>query len=55
MTDRTNPAQPLLGFAEVGPDDQLWEYAAFHFTGSEILTLGQLYPNRSDAEMYSMN
>jgi hypothetical protein len=33
MTDRTNPAQPLLGFAEVGPDDQLWEYAAFHFTG----------------------
>ena len=28
MTDRTNAAQPLLGFAEVGPDKELWEYAA---------------------------
>jgi hypothetical protein len=27
VTDRTNPAQPLLGFTEVGPDKQLWEYA----------------------------
>src|SRR5882757_10075291 len=27
ITDHTNPAQPRLGFAEVGPDQQLWEYA----------------------------
>jgi hypothetical protein len=25
MTDRADPAQPLLGFAEVGPDKELWE------------------------------
>jgi len=51
MTDRTNPAQPLLGFAEVGPDKQLWEYAALVTAlDSEILTLGQLYRDRADAE-----
>jgi hypothetical protein len=34
ISDRANPAQPLLGFAEVGPDQQLWEYAAWllHWT-----------------------
>src|SRR6201995_2749696 len=51
VTDRTNPAQPLLGFAEVGPDKQLWEYAALVTSlDSEILTLGQLYRDRADCE-----
>jgi hypothetical protein len=51
MTDRTNPAQPRLGFAKVGPDQQLWEYAALVTSlDSEILTLGQLYRDRADAE-----
>jgi hypothetical protein len=51
ITDRANPAQPLLGFAEVGPDNELWEYAALATSlDSEILTLGQLYRDRADAE-----
>jgi hypothetical protein len=51
VTDRTDPAQPLLGFAEVGPDKELWEYAALVTSlDSEILTLGQLYRDRADAE-----
>jgi hypothetical protein len=51
ISDRNDPAQPLLGFAEVGPDDQLWEYAALVTSlDSEILTLGQLYRDRTDAE-----
>jgi Transposase DDE domain len=48
---RLDPAQPLLGFAEVGPDNELWEYAALVTSlDSEILTLGQLYRDRADAE-----
>jgi Transposase DDE domain group 1 len=51
ISDLTNPAQPLLGFAEVGSDKQLWEYAALVTSlDSEILTLGQLYGDRADAE-----
>jgi hypothetical protein len=51
VIDRTNPAQPLLGFAEVGPDKQLWEYAALVTSlDSEILTLGQLYRDGSVAK-----
>jgi hypothetical protein len=51
MTDRANPAQLLLGFAEVGPDKELWEYAALVTSlDNEILTLGQLYRDRADAE-----
>jgi hypothetical protein len=51
MTDRANPAQPLLGFAEIGPDKQMWEYAALVTSlDSEILTLGQLYRDRADCE-----
>jgi hypothetical protein len=51
ITDRTNPAQPLLGFAEVGPDKAVWEYAALVTSlDSEILTLGQLYRDRADCE-----
>ena len=51
ITDRTNPAQPLLGFAEVGPDKAAWEYAALITSlDNEILTLGQLYRDRADCE-----
>ena len=28
IVDHRDPAQPRLGFAEVGPDRQVWEYAA---------------------------
>jgi hypothetical protein len=28
IADTTNPAQPRLGFAEIGPDQSVWEYAA---------------------------
>jgi hypothetical protein len=51
MSDRVKPDQPLLGFAEVGPDKELWEYAALVTSlDNEILTLGQLYRDRADAE-----
>jgi hypothetical protein len=51
IPDRSNSAQPLLGFTEVGPDNDLWEYAALVTSlDSEILTLGQLYRDRADAE-----
>jgi Transposase DDE domain group 1 len=51
ITDRTNPAQALLGFAEVGPDKAVWEYAALVTSlDNEILTLGQLYRDRADCE-----
>jgi hypothetical protein len=49
--NRAHPAHPLLGFTEVGPDKELWEYAALVTSLSdEILTLGQLYRDRADAE-----
>ena len=49
--DHGDPAQPRLGFAEVGPDRQVWEYAALVTSlDSEILTLGQLYRDRADCE-----
>lgn len=51
ITSHGNPAQPRLGFAEVGPDKELWEYAALVTSlDSEILTLGQLYRDRPDCE-----
>src|SRR3954463_5106775 len=51
ITDHTNPTQLRLGFAEVGPDQAVWEYAALVTSlDSEILTLGQLYRDRADAE-----
>jgi hypothetical protein len=28
LVDRTQPEQPLLSFAEIGPDREVWEYAA---------------------------
>ena len=50
--DRTDPGQPLLGFAEVlGGKREVWEYAALVTSlDSEILTLGQLYRSRADCE-----
>ena len=52
IVDRSDPAQPQLSFAEVGPDQ-----ARFGNTprwsprcDSEILTLGQLYRDRADCE-----
>jgi hypothetical protein len=51
MTDRANPTQPLLGFAEAEADKELWEYAALVTSlTNEILTLGQSYRHRADAE-----
>jgi Transposase DDE domain len=52
LVDRTDPGQPLLGFAEVlGGKREVWEYAALVTSlDSEILTLGQLYRNRADCE-----
>jgi len=50
----TNPRdieQLRLGFGEVEADKELWEYAALVTSLSdEILTLGQLYRDRADAE-----
>src|SRR5438874_1570179 len=51
LVDRTQPVQPLLGFAEVGPDREVWEYAGLVTSlDDEILTLGQLYRDRGDCE-----
>jgi Transposase DDE domain len=51
ITDRLNPAQPRLGFAEVGRDQAVREYAALVTSlDSEILTIGQLYRDRADCE-----
>src|SRR6516164_3871170 len=52
LVDRTDPGQPLLGFAEVlGGMWEVWEYAALVTSlDSEILTLGQLYRDRADCE-----
>ncbi|MGD0106821.1 MAG: hypothetical protein ABSC06_22700, partial [Rhodopila sp.] len=50
-TKRTDTAQLLLGFGEAEADGELWEYAALVTSlDSEILTLGQLYRDRADAE-----
>jgi Transposase DDE domain group 1 len=52
LVDRRDPAQPLLGFAEVVDDArEVWEYAALVTSvDSEIMTLGQLYRDRADCE-----
>src|SRR5207237_624781 len=51
LDDQGEAAQPRLGFAVVGPDRQVWEYAALVTSlTSEILTLGQLYRDRADCE-----
>ncbi len=51
LVDRTQPEQPLLGFAEVGPDREVGEYAGLVTSLDDaILTLGQLYRDRGDCE-----
>jgi Transposase DDE domain len=51
ITDRSQSPYPPLGFMEVGPDKEVWEYAALVTSlESEILTLGQLYRDRGDCE-----
>jgi hypothetical protein len=59
LVDRTQPDQPLLSFAELGPDRGMWEYAAPRSSprarlgtllDAEIVTLGQLYRDRGDCE-----
>jgi hypothetical protein len=52
LVDRSDPGQPLLGFAEVlDGKREIWEYAALVTSlDSEILTLGQLYRDRADCE-----
>jgi hypothetical protein len=52
LLDRTDPGQPLVGFAEViGGKQEVWQYAALVTSlGSEILTLGQLYRDRAGCE-----
>jgi hypothetical protein len=48
LVDRTQPGQPLLSFAEIGPNREVWEYAAqVTSLDAEILTLGQLYRDLS--------
>ena len=49
--DHGDPAQPRLGFIEIGSDQEAWEYAALVTSlDDEILTLGQLYRDRADCE-----
>ena len=56
LVDRTEPEQPLLSFAEIGPDREVWEYAALVTSlDAEILTLGQLYAIGAIARTRSTN
>jgi hypothetical protein len=49
--DRGDPAQRRLSFTEIGPDQQVWEYAALVTSlEDEILTLGQWYRDRASCE-----
>ena len=51
IADRTNAAQLRLSFTEIGPDLDVWEYAALVTSlDDEILTMGQLYRDRADCE-----
>jgi DDE family transposase len=51
ITDRSQSCYPQLSFMEVGPDKEVWEYAALVTSlESELLTLGQLYRDRGDCE-----
>ena len=51
IAEQANPAQLRLTFTEIGPDTSVWEYAALVTSlDNEILTLGQLYRDRADAE-----
>ena len=51
VVDRSHPELPLLSFAEVGDQREVWEYAALVTSlDSEVLTLGQLYRDRAACE-----
>ena len=51
VVDRSHPELPLLSFAEVGDQREVWEHAALVTSlDSEVLTLGQLYRDRADCE-----
>lgn len=51
MTERNAAGQLSLGFAEVGPNKEVYEYVVLVTSlDSEILTLGQLYRDRADCE-----
>jgi hypothetical protein len=51
IASRTDPEQLMRGFGTAETDKELWEYAALVTSlDSEILTLGQLYRDRADAE-----
>jgi hypothetical protein len=51
VTQDNAHGQLLLGFAEVGPNKEMYEYAALVTSlDDEILTFGQLYRDRADAE-----
>ena len=51
VTKENEHGQLLLGFAEVGPGKEVYEYAALVSPlDVEILTFGQLYRDRADAE-----
>jgi hypothetical protein len=51
LVERDTPGQLTLGFAEIGSDREVWEYAVLVTSlSSEILTIGQLYRDRADCE-----
>lgn len=51
LVERDATGQLTLGFAEIGPDREVWEYAVLVTSlSSEILTIGQLYRDRADCE-----
>jgi Transposase DDE domain group 1 len=48
---RADPEQLRLGFAEIGADTQLYEYAVLVTSlEAEVLTIAQLYRDRADCE-----
>lgn len=56
LLERRPPEQPLLSFAELGPDRELWSFAALLTSpNDEILTSGQRHRDRGDCEMILLN
>ncbi|HEX8787920.1 MAG TPA: transposase [Telluria sp.] len=51
ITQRNEQGQLSLGFAEVGPNKEIYEYTVLVTSlGDEMLTIGQLYRDRADCE-----
>ena len=49
--NRGDPSQRRLSFIEIGPDQEVWQYAVLVTSlTDEILTLGQLYRDRASCE-----